>query len=177
MGSIYAEEILGISNPKVGLLSIGEEEIKGNELTREVFKYLKNSECNFIGNIEGKDVYAGVADVIVCDGFTGNVVLKVSESIVETIENMLKEELSRTFLTKLGYLISRGAYRTFKKRLDYSEYGGAPMLGVNGIAIICHGRSPAKAIKNGIRVAKEFAQHRLNEAIQAKISKLKEGKV
>ncbi len=175
MGAIYAEEILGINNPKIGLLSIGEEEIKGNELTREVFKVLKNSDCNFIGNIEGKDVYAGVADVIICDGFTGNVVLKVSESIVETMENMLKEELSKTFLTRLGYLISKRAYRTFKKRLDYSEYGGAPMLGVNGIAIICHGRSPAKAIKNAIKVAKEFAQHKLNEVIQERISKLKEG--
>lgn len=176
MGSIYAEEILKISNPKIGLLSIGEEEIKGNELTREVFKALRNSDCNFIGNIEGKDVYAGIADVIVCDGFTGNVVLKVSESIVETMENMLKEELSRTFMTRLGYAISRSAYRTFKKRLDYSEYGGAPMLGVNGIAIICHGRSPAKAIKNGIRVAMEFALHKLNEVIRTRISKLEEGR-
>lgn len=176
MGSIYAEEILKISNPKIGLLSIGEEEIKGNELTREVFKALRNSDCNFIGNIEGKDVYAGIADVIVCDGFTGNVVLKVSESIVETMENMLKEELSRTFMTRLGYAISRSAYRTFKKRLDYSEYGGAPMLGVNGIAIICHGRSPAKAIKNGIRVAMEFALHKLNEVIRTRISRLEEGR-
>ncbi|OGF62247.1 MAG: phosphate acyltransferase [Candidatus Fischerbacteria bacterium RBG_13_37_8] len=174
MGSIYAEEILKIEKPRVGLLSIGEEEIKGNELTKEVFKALKSTDCNFIGNIEGKDVYAGVVDVIVCDGFIGNIVLKVSESMVEAIEKMLREELSRTVWTKLGYALSRNAFKTFKKRLDYSEYGGAPMLGVDGIAIICHGRSPAKAIKNAIRVAKDFASHRLSDTIQQKILQSRE---
>jgi phosphate acyltransferase len=174
MGSIYAREILGIQNPKIGLLSIGEEEIKGNELIKEVHKSLKEAGINFIGNMEGKDVYAGVADVIVCDGFVGNIVLKTSESIAEMIENMLREELSRTFWRKVGFFFAKGAFATFKKRLDYSEYGGAPLLGVKGIAIICHGRSPAKAIKNAIKVAINFSQYRLNDRIQENIKKSNE---
>lgn len=174
MGSIYAQEILNIPQPKIGLLSIGEEEIKGNELTREVYKSLKEAGINFIGNVEGKDVYAGVSDVIVCDGFIGNVVLKVSESLVETIEKMLKEELAKTIWRKLGFFLSRKAFQTFKKRLDYSEYGGAPLLGINGITIICHGRSSPKAIKNAIRVAINFSKCKLNENIREKIKKLKE---
>jgi len=174
MGSIYAQEILKISKPRIGLLSIGEEEIKGNELTKEVYKSLKEAGINFIGNVEGKDVYAGVSDVIVCDGFIGNVVLKVSESIVETIEKMLREELSKTIWRKLGYFLCRKAFRTFKKRLDYSEYGGAPLLGINGITIICHGRSTPKAIKNAIKVAANFSKFKLNESIREKIKNIKE---
>lgn len=174
MGSIYANEILGVQLPRIGLLSIGEEEIKGNELIKEVHKSLKEAGINFIGNIEGKDVYAGVADVIVCDGFVGNIVLKVSESMAETIEKMLKEELSRTVWSKLGFLLARGAFVTFKKRVDYSEYGGAPLLGVKGIAIICHGRLPAKAIKNAIKVAMNFSHYKLNDRIQEEIKNLNE---
>jgi len=176
MGSIYAHEMLGIQQPRIGLLNIGEEEIKGNELIKEVHKSLKEAGINFIGNIEGKDVYGGIADVIVCDGFVGNIVLKVSESLAETIEKMLEEELSRTIWSKLGYFLAKGAFATFTKRLDYSEYGGAPLLGAKGISIICHGRSSAKAIKNAIKVAMNFSHYKINDRIQETIMKVN-GKV
>jgi phosphate acyltransferase len=145
MGSVYAEAALGIAQPRVGLLSIGEEESKGNDLIREAHRLLKASTMNFIGNVEGRDVYSGVADVIVCDGFTGNVALKISEGLVDVIEQLLGEELQSTFSTRVGYLLSQRAFRRFRKRVDYSEYGGAPLLGVNGACIIGHGRSSVKA--------------------------------
>ena len=131
----------GIERPRVGLLSIGEEATKGNELTREAHRLLKAAPLNFIGNIEARDIYSGEADVIVCDGFTGNVALKISEGLVETVEALLGDELSSTFSSQVGYLLSRRAFRRFRRRVDYSEYGGAPLLGVAGLAIVGHGRS------------------------------------
>jgi phosphate acyltransferase len=157
MGSVYAEVALGIAQPRVGLLSIGEEESKGNDLIREAHRLLKASTANFIGNVEGRDVYSGVADVIVCDGFTGNVALKISEGLVDVIEQLLGEELQSTFSTRVGYLLSQRAFRRFRKRVDYSEYGGAPLLGVNGACIIGHGRSSVKAIRNAVAMAHRFA--------------------
>lgn len=155
MGSIYAEEIFGIANPKVGLLNIGEEETKGNELTKEVFKMLKHSRLNFLGNVEGRDVYTGEVDVIVCDGFIGNVALKISEGLSEAMQQFLKQEILASRMGKIGYALLKSSFARFKKKVDYAEYGGAPLLGLDGISIICHGHSSSEAIKNAIRVAKE----------------------
>lgn len=169
MGSIYAQKILGVANPKIGLLSIGEEDSKGNELTKEVFKMLKESGLHFAGNVEGRDVYTGAADVIVCDGFIGNVALKISEGLSDAIIQFLKREISASSLGKLGYLLLKPAFGRFRKKVDYAEYGGAPLLGVNGISIICHGRSSAVAIKNAIRVAKESFDRGVNKDIKDQI--------
>jgi glycerol-3-phosphate acyltransferase PlsX len=177
MGEIYSRSIFHRPNPRVGLLSIGEEEHKGNELTRAATPLLKALPINFIGNVEGRDIYSGIADVVVCDGFIGNVALKVSEGLVELFKNMLQESLEATITRKLGYVLSRAAYRDFRKRVDYSEYGGAPLLGVKGVNIICHGRSNANAIKNAIRVAAEFAQGRVNEKIEAELVGVASSKV
>ena len=157
MGSVYARLAFGIARPRVGLLSIGEEETKGNELTREAHRLLKGSPLNFIGNVEGREIYSGGADVIVCDGFTGNVVLKTSEGLVDTVEALLGDELQGTFSSQVGYLLSRRAFRRFRRRVDYSEYGGAPLLGVAGLAIVGHGRSSVKAVRNAIAMAYRFA--------------------
>lgn len=157
MGSVCARIAFGTDRPRVGLLSIGEEETKGNDLTRDAHRLLKASPVNFIGNVEGREIYSGAADVIVCDGFTGNVVLKTSEGLVETVEALLGDELRGTFSSQVGYLLSRRAFRRFRRRVDYSEYGGAPLLGVAGLAIIGHGRSSAKAIRNAIAMAYRFA--------------------
>ncbi|MEW6118181.1 MAG: phosphate acyltransferase PlsX [Nitrospirota bacterium] len=165
MGNAYFKAIFNEPNPRISLLSIGEEDTKGNELTKEAFKYLKNADINFIGNIEGKDIFTGAADVIVCDGFIGNIVLKVSEGLAETIIKMLKREIVDVATGKLGYLMIKPAIRNFKKRTDYSEYGGAPLLGINGTFIISHGRSSAKAIKNAIKVAAEMSKKRVHEVI------------
>jgi glycerol-3-phosphate acyltransferase PlsX len=159
MGAAFAHVALGIEQPRVGLLSIGEEEMKGNELTREAHQLLKAAPLNFIGNVEAREVYSGDADVIVSDGFTGNVALKVSEGLVEAVEALLADELSRTFSGKIGYLWSRRALRRFRKRLDYSEYGGAPLLGVAGLSIVGHGRSSVKAVRNALALAYRFASH------------------
>jgi glycerol-3-phosphate acyltransferase PlsX len=166
MGDIYSRTIFHTKSPKIGLLSIGEEEHKGNDLTRAVTPLLKTLSLNFIGNVEGRDLYTGKADVIVCDGFIGNVALKVSEGIVDVIKQMLNDSLKATLLRKVGYVLSKAAYTDFKKRVDYSEYGGAPLLGVKGVCIICHGRSNPNAIKNAIRVASEFAGGAINEKIE-----------
>ncbi|MCC6859569.1 MAG: phosphate acyltransferase PlsX [Bryobacterales bacterium] len=171
MGEIYSRVVLRIPNPRVGLLSIGEEEHKGNETTRLVWPLLKSLPINFIGNVEGRDLYTGKADVIVCDGFIGNVALKVSEGLVDAIKHMLKESLQATITRQIGYVLSRAAYTDFKKRLDYSEYGGAPLLGVKGVCIICHGRSNANAIKNAIRVAAAFSAGHINEHIERKLGR------
>lgn len=175
MGEIYFRTIFahngGGKGPRVGILSIGEEESKGNELTREAFKAVSQLPINFIGNVEGRDLYNGNVDVIVCDGFVGNVALKVSEGLVETVRSMLKESLQATITRQVGFLLSRKAFVDFKKRLDYSEYGGAPLLGVKGVAIVGHGSSNANAIKNAIRVAAEFANSGLNQKIQDQIQK------
>jgi glycerol-3-phosphate acyltransferase PlsX len=165
MGNTYCKLILGREHPKVGLLSIGEEDIKGNELTKEAFKLIRQSELNFIGNIEGKDIFSGRADVVVCDGFTGNIALKISEGLAETILKMLKREISSITAGRLGYLMLKPAIRNFKKRTDYDEYGGAPLLGINGTSIISHGRSSSKAIRNALRVAADFSRKRVHEAI------------
>jgi glycerol-3-phosphate acyltransferase PlsX len=167
MGDIYSRVIFHTPVPRVGLLSIGEEEHKGNELTRAATPLLKSLALNFIGNVEGRDLFTGRADVIVCDGFIGNVALKVSEGIVDVIKQMLQQSLRATITRQIGYLMSRSAFKEFKKRVDYSEFGGAPLLGVKGVCIICHGRSNANAIKNAIRVAKEFASGRINEKIES----------
>jgi phosphate acyltransferase len=166
MGEIYSRLVLHRPNPRVGLLSIGEEEHKGNDVTRAVTPMLKALKFNFMGNVEGRDIYTGKVDVVVCDGFTGNVTLKVSEGLVEMIKQMLHGSLESTIAGKIGYAFSRTAFADFKKRLDYSEYGGAPLLGVRGAAIICHGRSNANAIKNAIRVAAEFSRGNINERIE-----------
>jgi glycerol-3-phosphate acyltransferase PlsX len=166
MGDIYSRLILRRKNPKVGLLSIGEEEHKGNELTRSATPLLKCLPLNFTGNVEGQDIYSGATDVIVCDGFIGNVALKVSEGLVDLLKQMLQESLEATITRKMGYLLSRAAFTDFKKRVDYSEYGGAPLLGVKGVCIICHGRSNANAIKNAIRVAAEFSSENINGRIE-----------
>lgn len=171
MGEIYSRIIFRTTNPRVGLLSIGEEEHKGNGLTRGATPLLKALPLNFIGNMEGRDIYSGAADVIICDGFIGNVALKVSEGLVDMIKQMLQESLEATITRKLGYVLSQAAYKDFRKRVDYSEYGGAPLLGVRGVCIICHGRSNANAIKNGIRVAAEFANGRINERIEHELGR------
>ncbi len=172
MGHFYAQMIFGIDAPRVGLLSIGEEEGKGNEVTKETFRVMKETGLNFIGNAEGRDVFNGNCDVVVCDGFIGNVVLKASESLGEMISKSLRAEFTRTTTRKIGALMLKGAIDDFKKRIDYSEYGGAPLLGVNGGCIVCHGRSNAKAIKNAIRVARDFAMNQMATKIRTKISDL-----
>jgi glycerol-3-phosphate acyltransferase PlsX len=172
MGSIYAQLVFGKRSPSIGLMSIGEEDTKGSDRTKEAFKTLKETGLNFIGNVEGRDVFNGRVDVIVTDGFTGNVILKVSESLSEMVEQLLREEIKRTLKASVGFLLSRTAFRRFKTRLDYSEYGGAPLLGVKGCVIICHGRSSAKAIKNAIRLAAEFSRQRLAQKIQSSIADL-----
>jgi phosphate acyltransferase len=177
MGEIYCRLILRNSNPRVGLLSIGEEEHKGNDLTRTATPLIKALPINFIGNVEGRDIYSGIVDVVVCDGFIGNVALKVSEGLVDMITGMLKESLAATVTRKIGYVLSKAAYRDFRKRVDYSEYGGAPLLGVKGVTIICHGRSNANAIKNAIRIAAEFAKSRIDERIASEIDSVASSKV
>jgi glycerol-3-phosphate acyltransferase PlsX len=171
MGDVYAKYLLKIAAPRVGLLSIGEEATKGNELTKEAFKLLTETSLNFIGNVEGRDVMSGKADVIVCDGFIGNVVLKVSEAVAETVGLFLQEEIEKSLIRKLGYLLVRPAFRNLKRRVDYAEYGGAPLVGINGISIIGHGRSSDRAIKNAIRVAAELAKSEVNKHIHEDIEK------
>jgi len=177
MGEIYSRIIFRNLNPRVGLLSIGEEENKGNDLTRQATPLLKLLPINFIGNVEGRDIYSGIVDVVVCDGFIGNVALKVSEGLVDMIAGMLKESLAATVTRKIGYVLSRAAYRDFRKRVDYSEYGGAPLLGVKGVTIICHGRSNGNAIKNAIRVATEFAKSRIDERIASELDSVSSTRV
>jgi glycerol-3-phosphate acyltransferase PlsX len=169
MGEIYSRLVLKIKRPRVGLLSIGEEEHKGNALTRDATPLLKSLSLNFIGNVEGRDIFSGHADVIVCDGFVGNVALKVSEGLSEMIRKMLRESLEATMTRKIGYALSRSAFKEFKKRVDYAEYGGAPLLGVKGVCIICHGRSDSNAIKNAIRVAADFASSNMNQRIEEEL--------
>lgn len=174
MGNIYSRAIFSIHRPRVGLLSIGEEEHKGNALTHAATPLLKHLALNFIGNVEGRDLYTGLADVIVCDGFIGNVALKVSEGLVEVFRHMLKESLSSTITRQVGAALAKNAFAELKKRTDYSEYGGAPLLGVKGVCIICHGRSNANAIMNAIRVAAEYSAQRVNEKIEEGLADLGE---
>jgi len=169
MGSVYARVAWGLERPKVGLLSIGEEATKGNELTREAHRLLKSAPINFIGNIEGREIYSGAADVVVCDGFTGNVVLKMSEGLVETVETLLANELQGAWSSRVGYLLSRRAFERFRSRLDYSEYGGAALLGVAGLAIVGHGCSSAKAVGNAVKMAARFAAAEFTARISQEI--------
>jgi glycerol-3-phosphate acyltransferase PlsX len=168
MGHMYAKNILKIHNPRVGLLSIGEEEMKGNSLTRDTFPLLRALRgINFIGNVEGRDLFNGHSDVSVCDGFVGNVALKAIEGTAQLLSASLRESLKSTVTSQVGALLSRKAFAEFKKRLDYSEYGGAVLLGVRGVSIVGHGSSNEKAVMNGIRVAAEVAQADVNSGIEA----------
>jgi glycerol-3-phosphate acyltransferase PlsX len=173
MGEIYYRATFGVGRPRVGLLSVGEEESKGNELTRTAYQLLKQIPLNFVGNVEGRDLYNGNVEVIVCDGFIGNVALKVSEGLVATVRSMLKQSLQATITRQVGYLLSRRAFDDFKKRLDYSEYGGAPLLGVRGVCIVGHGSSNAHAIKNAIRVAAESADRGVNAIIEQELATIR----
>ncbi|HYX82969.1 MAG TPA: phosphate acyltransferase PlsX [Gemmatimonadales bacterium] len=170
MGSVYARVVLGLDSPRVGLLSTGEEATKGNELTREAHRLLKMSPLAFVGNVEARDVYSGNADVIVCDGFTGNVALKISEGLVDVVESLLREELSSTITMRVGSLLTRRALRRFKRRVDYSEYGGAPLLGLARVTIVGHGRSSAKAVRNAVALAYRFASERFIERVEHDIA-------
>ena len=165
MGSIYVEQVLGKTSPKVGLLSNGAEEKKGNDLTREAHQLLKESNLNYVGYVEGGDVYNGSVDVVVCDGFVGNVLLKVSEGLAVAIGTMLKREIESRFWARLGYLLSRSAFKAFKKKINPAEYGGAPLLGIAGTGIICHGSSDPVAISIAIRQASESAKIRIEERL------------
>ncbi|MCL4467583.1 MAG: phosphate acyltransferase PlsX [Deltaproteobacteria bacterium] len=171
MGSVYAKKLFNLSTPSVGLLSNGEEEGKGNELTSLTNELLKKSSINYRGYVEGKDIYMGDVDVIVADGFVGNTVLKASEGIAEMVTKILKDSFKASPLSILGYLFSRGAFNRLKKRIDYAEYGGAPLIGVNGLAVITHGRSNEKAILNAIKLSKRFYDTKLNDAIIEEVNK------
>jgi glycerol-3-phosphate acyltransferase PlsX len=172
MGEIYYRLIFGTRQPRVALLSIGEEATKGNELTREAHHRLKGLPLNFVGNVEGREVFSGSVDVIVCDGFIGNVALKISEGVAEHIALLLKKALKSTVASQVGYVLSRSAYKAFRHSIDYTEYGGAPLLGVRGVTVIGHGSSNANAIKNAVRVAAELARARVNEKIEQELSAL-----
>ena len=162
MGAAFSNNLFKIPQPSIGLLSIGEEGGKGNVLVKSAHELFQKSSLNFIGNVEGRDIFQGDVDVIVCDGFVGNVCLKVSEGLAEAIISMLRSEMSKSIMAKIGYMLARQAFRNFGKRVDYAEYGGAPLLGVNGTGIVCHGRSNAKAIKNAIKVAAEMIRSQVN---------------
>ena len=172
MGHFYAQEVIRTPTPRIGLMSIGEEEGKGNDVTREVFKVLKTTGLNFIGNVEGRDVFNGNADVVVCDGFVGNVILKSAEGLADMLFRMIREEVERTPRTKAGYVLAKPAIDRFRQRTDYREYGAAPLLGVNGGCFIGHGSSNAWAIQNAIRRAVEFSSARLDRKIHDKIAEL-----
>jgi len=169
MGSYYASAVLGVENPRVGLMSVGEEETKGGPRIRRQYMVLKQAGINFIGNVEGRDVFTGAVDVVVCDGFTGNVVLKVAEGLGEMVVGMLKEEARQSPLYGAGLVLAKGAFRNVKRKVDYSEHGAAPLLGVNGACLIGHGRSTAKAIRNAIRFADSYASSDVIEQIGDKI--------
>lgn len=171
MGKVYLENIFGIKNPRIGLMNIGEEEVKGNELTKTTFNLLKQLNINFIGNVEGRDVYLGEADLIVTDGFTGNVALKVSEGVVDAMLSMLKREIMSNVFSKIGFFFLKRSLKRIKKKLDYAEYGGALLLGVNGIVIIGHGGSNAKAIKNAVYLSYKFISQKVLEKISLEIEK------
>ncbi len=169
MGKIFMETVVGLPDPRVGLMSIGEEKGKGNELVRQTFERLQRSPLRFVGNVEGKDLFSGAADVIVSDGFTGNVALKVSEGVVESMMSMARREITRNIFAKLGYLLMKRHLKRIYKRVDYSEYGGAQLLGLNGVCIIGHGRSNPAAVRNAVARAREFVVGRVQERIQAEI--------
>ncbi|MCW2278414.1 phosphate acyltransferase PlsX [Heliophilum fasciatum] len=166
MGSVYAEKVLGIPRPRVALLNIGEEESKGNDLVKTTYPLLQSAPINFIGNVEGRDILAGQVDVIVCDGFVGNIVLKFGEGIVSSLGTMMRDALKQSALASLGALLAKPALKDMMRKLDYAEHGGAPLLGINGVSIICHGSSKAKAIKNALRVAQQGVEQQFIAAIK-----------
>ncbi len=172
MGHIFMESVLDLKSPRIGLMSVGEEESKGNELTKEAYERLQTSPLNFIGNVEGKDIYAGKADVIVSDGFTGNIALKVSEGVVETFFYMARTELMKNFFSKIGLFLMKRNLKKLYKKIDYSEYGGAQLLGINGVCIIGHGRSSSNAVKNAVGLAKDFVVNKVQEKIQNGIANI-----
>lgn len=172
MGSLYSQLILGVKNPTVGLLNIGEEETKGNDLTLSAYSLLKESALNFIGNVEGRDIFSGTVDVIVCDGFVGNVVLKTGEGLAAAFLSMLQEEISKSMLARLGMVLTVPILRDLKRKMDYTEYGGAPLLGVNGITIIAHGRSNSTAIRNAIGLARDLSEKGIVNAIRGGVIKM-----
>lgn len=174
MGSVYSKAILGTQNPSVGLLSIGEEDAKGNEVTKETFRLLDALPINFVGNVESHDLFEGKVDVVVCDGFVGNVVLKTSESVAHAMSGWLKQELKKTPLRMLGALIAKGAFKAMKAKADPEEHGGAPLLGVNGICIIGHGSSSSRSVCNAIRVCRDAINQRLNEVIRSQVRTVEE---
>ncbi|GAC1617305.1 MAG: phosphate acyltransferase PlsX [Candidatus Acidiferrum sp.] len=169
MGEIYYRATFGSKKPRVGLLSVGEEEIKGNELTRAVYEKLKKLPVHFVGNVEGGDLFSGKVDVIVCDGFVGNIALKICEGLAVEIFGLLKKSIKSSLSSQVGYLFSRNAYKGLKQTIDYTEYGGAPLLGLRGVSVIAHGRSNANAVKNAIRVAAGLARARMNEKIEEEL--------
>ncbi len=175
MGSVYMQHVLNVDNPSVGLLNVGEEESKGTDFMKQVFKLLGDSDLNFIGNVEGRDIYRGKSHVVVTDGFVGNVTLKVSEGIVFALTELLKRELKRTWLNKMGALLLLPAFKRLKKQLDYAQYGGAPLLGVKGACFIGHGSSSAHAIHNAIIAAVTFVSHDVNRAIIEKVQQQPKG--
>jgi glycerol-3-phosphate acyltransferase PlsX len=170
MGEIYYRTTFGSRKPRVGLLSIGEEEIKGNELTRAAYERLKDLPMYFVGNVEGGDLFSGKVDVLVCDGFVGNIALKICEGLAMEILKFLRKTYKKSFSSQLGFLLSRGALKGLRRTMDYSEYGGAPLLGVKGVCVISHGKSNANAMKNAIRVAAGLARARVNEKIEQELS-------
>lgn len=171
MGEVYARCVLGAASPRIGLLSNGEEESKGNELTRDTSALLREIPAiNYVGYVEGRDIFNGMVDVVVCDGFVGNVVLKLSEGLVEAVGKMLRAEIKSSLISRIGYLLCRKAFANFKKTVDYAEYGGAPLLGINGVGMICHGGSNTKAIKNAIRFAHEYALKGVNDRMAEKLN-------
>jgi len=175
MGHHFARELLSVDQPRIGLLSIGEEEIKGNDLIRAAHGLLRGTPLNFVGNVEARDLYGGRCDVVVCDGFTGNILLKTSEAAAETLRQLLREEFMRTLAGKAAGLLARGAFRRLRQRVDYASFGGAPLLGVRGLTVICHGRSSPLALRNAIRLATEHAQHGVNRRIEEAVATLTDG--
>lgn len=172
MGHVFMKSVMGQQNPRIGLMSIGEEKSKGNELTKEVFERLQSSTINFIGNIEGKDIYSGKADVIVSDGFTGNVALKVSEGVVDTIFYMARNEVMKNIFSKIGFFLMKRNLKKLYRKIDYTEYGGAQLLGINGVCIIGHGRSNANAVKNAVGLARDFVVNQVQDKIQSEVARL-----
>ncbi|MGA1015357.1 MAG: phosphate acyltransferase PlsX [Limisphaerales bacterium] len=170
MGNVYAREILGIPNPRVGILSVGTEDIKGNDLTLEAFSLCKQLDLNFVGNVEGHDLFSNRVDVVVCDGFVGNVVLKSCESLAQNLFSWLREELTAGPVRKIGALMAKGAFRTIKRRMDPDAYGGAPLLGLNSNVFIAHGSAGAKAVKNAIRMTYSAFDHQINQQMTEAIS-------
>jgi glycerol-3-phosphate acyltransferase PlsX len=170
MGSVYASLMTGRTSPKIGLLSIGEEKSKGNEQTIETWNFFKKSGLNFIGNVEGRDILAGRADVVATDGFVGNILLKFTESIEDFLTTSLRRQIDRNIFSRIGAALMTPFLRRLRNTFDYSEYGGAPLLGLNGVCIICHGSSSSKAIKNAVRVAADMVRHRISDNIRNEIA-------